>query len=301
MCADAHTAKKASILPEKQSVAELDKAAQVPVEDATTPKTGTSNTADDLFAMCDVLTRPPSQDIGRPFDKFSPPTSRASESNSIAKRRQRKSLVPNTPPTVNGIEGSFIPFGDAFKSFTEDPSLRPWATTPDGLTPSLTSGTTLDTSPEDTIVREATPRVLSPTPSKRSGSYFKRIGHRLSTYWQSDSANNSSEDVASKSATIKEAPPKIVVAESTDDHKEKSPANTSLGFSSIRRLGRRSKDSRKSSSEEKSEKKSEEDLQPEVPLDPPPVPPVLRPANDSPGSSSRYAHGVLLHPIVEDE
>lgn len=250
--------------------------------------------------MVDALARAPSQDIIRPFDSFAP---RPSDSKSISKRKNRVSLVGNTPPTVDAPEDSFTPFGDAFKSFAQESNLKPWVTASDGATPSLTSGTTLDTSPEEAAISSATPRnVTSPTPSKRSGSYFKRFKNRVASYWQVDSSDRITEQrsASDPAATPKaNAAPKIVVANSMEIYGEKNSSSTSLGFGSIRKLGRRSRESRGSIADDKTAVKSAEGA-PKVSLEPPSSP-GANSTDDSQASAHRYGPGVLLHPIVEED
>lgn len=255
--------------------------------------------------MVDALGSAPNQDIIRPFDNF---TARVSESKSISNRKKRTSLVGNAPPTVDSLEASFTPFGESFKTFTQEPPLKPWVSA-DGATPSLTStGTTLDTNPEEATVTSATPRsVASPTPSKTpSTSYFKRFKSRMNAYLQPGSSEKATEQIAAKQVTSSSTPkvnekttPRIVVEGSMDNYKEKNSSSPSMNIGSIRRLGRRSKDSRSSISDNEkdkaSSKVSEED--PKTSSEPP-ASPGGRAGDDQ---SQRYAHGVLLHPIVEED
>ncbi|CAG8669511.1 4974_t:CDS:2, partial [Acaulospora colombiana] len=102
--------KKASLEPYAPTIAE---------DDAPEPVPASTNPTEDLLAICDTLVRPPSQDISRPFDNI--PSPRLSESRSSKQgKKKRKSLVPAAPPTLQ-IESSLTPFGDAFRSFVEEP------------------------------------------------------------------------------------------------------------------------------------------------------------------------------------
>lgn len=131
----------------------------------------------------------------------------------------------------------------------------------------------------------------------------------MASYWQVDSSERITEQrsasaIVNPAATPKanEAAPKIVVADSMESYGEKNSSSTSLGFGSIRRLGRRSRESKRSIADAEKEKtavKSTEGV-PKVSLEPPSSPGATS-MDDGQASANRYGAGVLLHPIVEED
>lgn len=342
-----------SILPENQVDSSEVDAKETKNDTLTVPTTGetkpAARSADDLFSTFDFggLNRPPSQDITRPFDSI--PTHRLSDAKSGSKRKNRRSMVSALPPTVDTLGDSLTPFGDAFKSFVQDP--QPSATTsiqrhpsPSiSVIPSLTSNTTLDDASVNTAlvpadsrnlspsnaqtVRDAeTSRLsqLSPTPSnnrnKRSSSVFRNmlgvifLKEKATTPKQPESTgeNGGTPTIRERRAAKTDTPPTTPGSSTitTPAFAEKNSSNSSLtrGLGSLRRLGRRSRDGPASPTTATAPVASEQNTKPavtEASADHtdvllPPAPVLADSGRNSP-VSSKYSHGVLLHPVMEED
>ena len=341
---------RASILPEKQPETSESGTKEttngtlaVPTSEESKPA---ARSAEDLFAAFDFggLNRPPSQDISRPFDNI--PNPRLSDAKSGSKRKNRKSIVPALPPTVDALGDSLTPFGDAFKSFVQEaqppaaPAIHRHPSPSISVIPSLTSNTTLDDasfnttlSPPDSrnlsassaqTVREgetARASQLSPTPSSTRNKRSSVFRNMLGVVFLKEKANSkeNASNVRERRSTADEQPkspgPSTIV---TPAFAEKNGSTSSLtrGIGSLRRLGRRSRDGPASpttataptaTSEnnlaaaaapgngtvaEKDGDNVDELL--------PPAPVTADNGRNSP-VSSKYSHGVVLHPVMEED
>ncbi|CAG7853841.1 SubName: Full=Uncharacterized protein {ECO:0000313/EMBL:CCA70119.1} [Serendipita indica DSM 11827] len=192
--------------------------------------------------------------------------------------------------------------------------------------------------PKKTEEPTATPQSPPPTKDGFFKGLLRavQIKKRVTSYWQPNQTVKSQESFQEKPSTanppVAGTSPKPSadvangVSSSMKGYEEKNSSNSSLGrgFGSFRRLGRRSRDLKEPSTSLASplsakfpnmdketnaanatstpaapiaERKSAEGDS-EAPLQPPPT--IVKTSEDG-RSSPRYSHGVLLHPIKEDE
>ncbi|KIM31823.1 hypothetical protein M408DRAFT_21032 [Serendipita vermifera MAFF 305830] len=326
-----------SILPEKQpETTETD--AKEPTKDTLAVPTSDANkpaahSADDLFSTFDFggLNRPPSQDISRPFDNIPPP--RLSDAKSGSKRKNRQSVVPILPPTVDTLGDSLTPFGEAFKSFVQEPQPshpNPSSSPSISVIPSLTSHTTLDDASVNTALSPPDSRnlsasgaqtvhdaeaarqsQLSPSPSnprnKSSSSVFKSMLGIVFLKNESPSIRERRAKTETNSTTLG---PSTIVTPAYED-KNASSSSLTRGLGSLRRFSRRSKEGPTSPTTPTVPVASEKNVKPapaavadkadegtDVLL--PPAPVVADNGRNSP-VSSKYSHGVILHPVMEED